>query len=91
MNKNEFIVAVAEKAGISKKDAAAVIDAYADVIKEALIKGDKVAITGFGSFEIKSKDARKGYNPSTGQAITIAASKTPVLKFGKAFKDEFSK
>ncbi len=90
MNKTEFIKAVAKKADISLKDATAAVEAYVEVVAEALKAGDKVAISNFGSYEIKDKPARDGFNPITKQHITIAASKAPVLKFGKSFKDMFN-
>lgn len=90
MNKTEFIKAVATKADLSIKDATAAVDAYTAVIAEALKAGDKVAIANFGSYEIKEKAERQGFNPLTKQPITIAASKAPVVKFGKAFKDLFN-
>ena len=90
MNKTEFIKAIAEKADISLSDATAAVNAYTDVIIEALKAGDKVSIANFGSYEVKEKPERQGFNPITKQPITIAASKTPNLKFGKAFKDLFN-
>ena len=90
MNKQEFIKAVANKAELSLKDAAAAVEAYGAVIAEALKAGDKVALANFGSYELKDKPERQGFNPVTKQPITIAATKAPVLKFGKAFKDLFN-
>ena len=90
MNKAEFIKAVATKADLSIKDATAAVDAYTAVVAEALKAGDKVAIANFASYEIKEKAERQGFNPLTKQPITIAASKAPVVKFGKAFKDLFN-
>ena len=90
MNKTEFIKAIAEKADISLSDATAAVNAYTDVIIEALKAGDKVAIANFGSYEVKEKPERQGFNPITKQPITIAASKVPTVKFGKAFKDMFN-
>ncbi len=90
MNKAEFIKAIAQKAGISLSDATAAVDAYTAVVTETLKAGDKVAIANFGSYEIKEKPERQGFNPITKQPITIAASKVPTLKFGKAFKDMFN-
>lgn len=90
MNKQEFIKAVAKKADLSLKDATAAVEAYGEVIAETLKAGDKVAIANFGSYEIKDKPERQGFNPITKQPITIAATKAPVLKFGKAFKDLFN-
>lgn len=89
MNKNEFIRAIANEAGITLKDAGAFFDATVEVITKNLKKGDKIQISGFGSFEVKKKAAREGINPKTQKKIKIAASKTPVFKFGKAYKDQF--
>lgn len=90
MNKTELIKAVAAKADLSIKDATAAVDAFTAVVAEALQAGDKVAIANFGSFEIKEKAERQGFNPLTKQPITIPASRIPVVKFGKAFKDLFN-
>lgn len=87
MNKVDFIAAVAEKAGISKKDACKVVDAFAGVVTEALTKGEKVSLVGFGTFEVKERAAREGRNPQTGETMQIAASKVPAFKAGKTFKD----
>jgi DNA-binding protein HU-beta len=87
MNKAELIAAVAAKAGISQKDAGVAVAAVLDEIKDALKKGDKVQLVGFGSFEVRAKAARTGKNPRTGETITIPASKAPAFKAGKAFKD----
>jgi len=90
MNKSELIRVVANKAGITLKDANVVFDSVIDAITEALNNGEKIQISGFGTFELKSKDAREGFNPKTGEKISIAASKTPIFKFGKAYKDSFN-
>ncbi len=90
MNKADFIKAIAKKADISLKDATAAVNAYQDVITEALKSGDKVAIANFGSYELKVKPERQGYNPRSNQPITIGPSNAPVLKFGKAYKDLFN-
>ena len=90
MNKTELIKAIADKAGITQKDAGAALDAFIDVVADALKAGDKVAIAKFGTFELKVKPARDGFNPLTKQPIKIAASKSPVLKFGKGYKDLFN-
>ena len=83
MNKAELIAAVAEKAGLSKKDSEAAVTAALDAITAALEDGDKVQLVGFGSFEVKSRAARTGRNPKTKEAIEIPASKVPVFKAGK--------
>ncbi|WP_102410801.1 HU family DNA-binding protein [Beduinella massiliensis] len=87
MNKTELCAAVAAKAGMTRKDAEAAVSAVIDVIGETLKDGEKVAIVGFGSFEVKERPARKARNPRTGEEIEIAASKAPAFKAGKALKD----
>lgn len=87
MNKSDLIAAVAAKTGETKKNAEASINAVIDVIAETLAKGDKIQLVGFGSFEVRSRAARKGRNPQTGKEMKIAAKKAPVFKAGKALKD----
>lgn len=87
MNKTELIAAMAEKAEISKKDAEKALTAFTNVVADTLVDGAKVAITGFGTFEVVERAERQGRNPATGEAITIAASKSPKFKAGKALKD----
>lgn len=87
MNKTELITGMAEKAEISKKDAEKALTAFTNVIADTLVDGDKVAITGFGTFEVVERAERQGRNPATGEAITIAASKSPKFKTGKALKE----
>ena len=87
MNKSELIAAMADKTGETKKNAEASLNALIDVITEALAKGDKVQLVGFGSFEVRKRAARKGRNPRTKEEIKIPASKAPVFKAGKALKD----
>ena len=87
MNKTELIAAVAEKAELSKKDAEAAITAAVEAITGALIEGEKVQLVGFGSFEVKTRAARVGRNPRTGEPMTYPACKVPVFKPGKALKD----
>ena len=91
MNKTEVIAAVAEKAEISKKDAEKAVKAFTDAVAEELAKGGKVQLVGFGNFEVSERPAREGRNPRTGETMTIAASKTPKFKPGKALKDEINK
>ena len=91
MNKSELITAVAEKAAISKKDADKALNATIEAITEALKKGDKIQLVGFGTFEIRERGERKGRNPNTKQEIVIKASKLPVFKAGKALKDAVAK
>ena len=91
MNKVELIAAVAEKAGLSKKDAEKALNATVDTIADALAAGDKVQLVGFGGFETKKREARMGRNPRTKETIQIPASCVPVFKAGKALKDKVSK
>ena len=91
MNKTELIAAVAEMAEISKKDAEKAVKAFTDAVAEELAKGGKVQLVGFGNFEVSERPAREGRNPRTGETMTIAASKTPKFKPGKALKDEINK
>ena len=86
MNKTELIAAVAEKTGMTKKDAERVINATFESVTEALAKGDKVAVSGFGNFEVKTREARVGRNPRTKETIQIPASKNPVFKASSALK-----
>ena len=90
MNKGEFLKAVAAKAEMPQTKADAFYDAFLGVIAEELKKGEKVALLGFGTFDLKVKAARTGINPATKQKIKIAASKAPAFKFGGAFKDQFN-
>ena len=91
MNKTELVAAVAEKSGLTKKDAERVINAAFDTIIMQLQQGEKVQISGFGIFEVKSREARVGRNPRTKEAIEIPASKAPAFKASKALKDTVSK
>jgi len=92
MNKAELIAAVAEKTGFTKKDAEGAVNATVGVIEEALVKGEKVQLIGFGTFEVRQRKARTGRNPKKpGETIQIAASKAPVFKAGKALKDSVNK
>lgn len=91
MNKTELVAAIAAKAELSKKDAEAAVSAVIDSITDALVDGDKVALIGFGTFEVKTRAARKGLNPRTKEEIDIPASKAPAFKAGKAFKDAVNK
>ncbi len=91
MNKSELIAAIAAKTGETKKDAEAAVNAFTSVVTNALVKGDKVQLVGFGSFEVRKRAARKGRNPQTKEEIKIPASKAPVFKAGKALKDLVNK
>ena len=90
MNKAELVAAMAEQAGLSKKDAEAALKAFTDVVSDELKNGGKVQLVGFGTFEVSERSAREGRNPQTGEAMTIAASKTPKFKAGKALKDSIN-
>lgn len=87
MNKNELVAAVAAKAGISKKDSEAAVNAVIGTVAETLKAGDKVVLAGFGTFETRVRAARTGINPATKAKITIPASKAVAFKAGKALKD----
>ena len=91
MNKAELVAAVAEKSGLSKKDSEKAINAAFETISAALVKGDKVQLVGFGSFETKERNARIGRNPRTKEEIQIPASHIPTFKAGKALKDVVAK
>lgn len=91
MNKSDLIAAMAAKTGETKKNAEATLNAFIEVVTEALEKGDKVQLVGFGSFEVRKRAARKGRNPQTKEEIKIPASKAPVFKAGKALKDLVNK
>lgn len=87
MNKTDVINAVADKADISRADAARAVDAFFEVVGKALKKKDKVSLVGFGTFLVRERAARSGRNPKTGAMIKIKASKTPSFKAGKGLKD----
>ena len=91
MNKTELITIAAENSGLSKKDAERVLNAAIDAITASLVNGDKVQISGFGSFETKDREARMGRNPHTKEAIEIPATTIPVFKAGKALKEKTAK
>lgn len=91
MNKTELVSSVAEKAGLTKKDAEKAVNAFLASVEKALSKGDKVQLVGFGTFEVRKRAARKGRNPQTGAEIKIPAAKVPAFKAGKALKDSVAK
>ena len=91
MNKIELISAMAEKSGLTKKDSEKALRAFEDAVIEELVKGGKVQLVGFGTFEVVNRQAREGRNPQTKQPMKIAASKAPKFKVGKAFKDSVNK
>lgn len=87
MNKTELISEVAQKTNMTKKDADKIVNAFFTSVETALKAGDKVQLIGFGTFEVRERQARKGRNPQTGQEISIPATKVPAFKAGKALKD----
>lgn len=91
MNKTELVAAAAEQTGMTKKDTEKALNAAFDVIASALSRGEKVQVSGFGIFEVKEREARMGRNPRTGEAMEIAASRTPTFKASKTLKDALEK
>ncbi len=91
MNKTELVALVAEKSGLTKKDAEAAISATLDAVVESIAKGEKVQLIGFGTFEQRQRNARTGCDPRTGKSIEIPASKVPAFKAGQAFKNAVNK
>lgn len=91
MKKSELVAIIAEKADLKKVDAEKALNAFVDAVTEALAKGDKIALVGFGTFETKKRAARTGKNPQTGAAIKIAASTVPAFKAGRGLKDAVNK
>lgn len=87
MNKTELVAAMADAAGLSKKDTEKALKAFTDVVADELKKGEKVQLVGFGTFEVSKRAAREGRNPQSGEVMKIAASKAPKFKAGKALKD----
>ena len=90
MNKTELVAAMAENAGLSKKDAEKALAAFTTAVADELKKGGKVQLVGFGTFEVSERSARTGRNPQTGKEMKIAASKAPKFKAGKALKDSLN-
>lgn len=91
MNKTELVEAIAKATDLSKKDSEAALKAVTEAIKDALVKGDKVQLVGFGTFEVSKRAAREGRNPKTGDSMKIKACKAPKFKAGKALKDAVNK
>lgn len=88
MNKAQLVASMAEKSGLTKKDAEAALNAFMKSVEESLVGGDKVSLVGFGTFDVRERKARQGRNPrNPEQVIEIPASKAPVFKAGKALKD----
>ena len=90
MNKTELVAAMANAAGLSKKDTEKALKAFTDVVAEELKKGEKVQLVGFGTFEVSERAAREGRNPQSGAVMKIPASKAPKFKAGKALKDSLN-
>lgn len=91
MNKSELVAAVAEKSGLTKKDAEKAVSSVIDIIVDSVAQGEKVQVVGFGTFEQRQRNARTGCDPRTKQQIQIPASKVPAFKAGNAFKDAVNK
>ena len=87
MNKTELIEIIANKAEMTKKDAHKIVDAFLEAITTSLRDDEEVALTGFGTFKVSHRAARKGKNPKTGEVLEIAASKVPTFKSGKSLKE----
>jgi DNA-binding protein HU-beta len=88
VNKSELVDLVAEKTGMSKKDSETAVKAVLDSITDGLVRGNKVQLVGFGTFEVRQRKAREGRNPATGEKIKINALKVPAFKPGKALKEK---
>ena len=91
MNKTDLIAIAAEKSGMTKKDTERILNTAIDAITDSLVKGEKVQLSGFGTFEIKEREARIGRNPRTGEAVEIPATRVPDFKASKALKDSVAK
>jgi len=91
VNKAELISVMAEKSGLTKKDSEKALNSFIEAVEEALVKGDKVQLVGFGTFEVRERSARKGRNPQTGEEIDIPAASVPAFKAGKALRDSINK
>ncbi len=91
LNKSELIDAASDRVDLSKTDVSSALDAVLDSITDAVSRGDKVTLTGFGTFERRERSARTGRNPQTGEEMQISASKAPAFKAGKAFKEAVDK
>ncbi len=87
MNKTELVAKIAETSGLTKKDAEASLNATLNAVQDALVSGDKVVLTGFGTFEVRERKPRVGHNPRTGAPINIDAQRSPAFKAGKVLKD----
>ena len=87
MTKAELVTSIAEKTGLTKKDSEKALAAFVDTVTETLAKGDSIQLVGFGTFEVRQRNARTGKNPATGEEIEIPASKVPAFKAGRGLKD----
>ncbi|MGI6562161.1 MAG: HU family DNA-binding protein [Clostridia bacterium] len=90
MNKADLVRAISTKSGLSRKDSEAALNAFVDAVQEALTNNEKIVLVNFGTFEVRARAERMGRNPQTKEPIRIAASKTPVFKPGKGFKDKIN-
>jgi len=88
MNKKELVERIVEKSGLSKHDVEVTLKAFIETVEETVASGDKVQLVGFGTFEPRERSARKGHDPRTGESIDIPATRVPVFKAGKTFKDK---
>lgn len=88
MNKTDLVSSIASKSGLNKKNSEAALNAFLSSVEESLVKGEKVVLVGFGTFEVRRRAARKGRNPQTRQEINIPASNAPVFKAGKGLKSK---
>jgi DNA-binding protein HU-beta len=91
VNKAELISVMAEKSGLTKKDSEKALNSFIEAVEEALVKGEKVQLVGFGTFEVRERSARKGRNPQTGEEIDIPAASVPAFKAGKALRESINK
>ena len=90
MNKSELCAAIAEKTGMTKKDAEKFTGAFVETVIESMKKGERVQVVGFGTFEVRARPARNARNPRTGETIAIEASKAPVFKAGKTLRESLN-
>jgi len=91
MTKKDLVAAIADKANLTKKDAEAAVNAFVETVQSELKAGNSVQLTGFGTFEVRNRSARKGLNPRTKEPVDIPATKAPAFKAGKVFKDAIAK
>lgn len=91
MIKSEIVAQIADRNDLTRKDAEKIVDDFLEIVSEGLAKGDKVVLSGFGTFEVRERVARSGRNPRTGETIDVPAQKTPAFKVGKLLKDAVNK